>query len=181
MPSIDLRLAASALASGRHAEARHAGVDMDPGEQRAADLSGMARPALHLAGVVQNGDDVLRDVALLLALEEPVEHEDARLRGHDVAQRQRLAEMRDEEAPAAGLAERLRDLRRAEAVGVGLQDRAALATLREPPAKAVPVACHCGEVDLKCRLGSRYRFDAHRVQLPSLWKSPPPARLSNLV
>ncbi|MFM8989841.1 MAG: alanine racemase, partial [Alphaproteobacteria bacterium] len=47
---------------------------------------GMARPALHLAGVVQNGDDVLRDVALLLAIEQPVQDEDARLRRNDVAQ-----------------------------------------------------------------------------------------------
>ena len=123
MPSKASGVAAQPLdLGGRQAEPRHAAVDLQRRREPAPGALGSAAPRLDLLDAVQHGNDAGRDALVLGAGRNAVQHLDRRLRAERGAQRQRLAEMRDEECLAAFGDQRRRHLGRAEAIAVGLDD-----------------------------------------------------------
>ena len=85
----------------RQAKPRHAAVDLQRRHKRAPGALGSGAPGLDLVDAVQHRHGAGCDARVFAAGRNAVEHMDFDIGPERGAQRQRLAELRDEECPAA--------------------------------------------------------------------------------
>jgi hypothetical protein len=110
----------------RHAEPRHAAVDLDRCRQFAAGLLAGLAPGLQLRGAVDDGAKAGFDRLAFRARRQPVQHMDRRLGTERLAQRHAFGQMRDEEGRAAFRRQCRRHFGRAQPIAVSLDDAGAM-------------------------------------------------------
>ena len=98
---------------------RHAGVDMHDRRQRTPCVARRGGPRIDFAERTQYRHDVVREIVRFAAGDQPTQHGKHRVR-HELPDLQRLVQQCDEEVPAAGGVQRLRDRTRAKSVAIGL-------------------------------------------------------------
>ena len=127
-----------------HAEAVHAGVDVDGGRHAPPARAAVGRPVARLRQAREHGAQIEARVVRLGAGQQAVEHVDGGA-GLHLAGRAPLAQAGDEEGLAALAGERLGDRCQPQTVGVGLDDAGAFGPaggLIEPR----PVGAQGGEI-----------------------------------
>ena len=111
-----------------------------------------AGPGIDLAERAEHRDDVVREIVGFAAGDQSAQHGEHRVR-HERADLQRLVQQCDEEVPAAGGVQRLRNGARAKTVAIGL-DHAGDRTGWMQRAQQPPVGDDGSEIDFQNRAGA---------------------------
>ncbi len=114
-----------------------------------------------LARIVEDGDEPMRREFRRRAGHGAVQDADLDRLGEHAAQGDRLVEGGDEKPPAACFGERGRDRQRAQAIGIGFDDRGA-ARRRDPLRQRAPIRRHTREIDLEDGGRAVGRIAGHR-------------------
>ena len=138
-----------------HAEAVHAGIDVEGGRQPAPARAAVGRPLAHLGEAGEHGAQVEAGVVRLGAGQQAVQDVDGGTRLH-LAGGAPLVDGGDEEGLAALVGKGAGDGREPQPVGVGLEDAGALRTAGDL-VEARPVGTQGAEID--CQDSARRERD----------------------
>ena len=152
----------SANFRARHAEPRHAAVDLDRDGQWPGSTTSGRPPGCKLLDAVCHGGQIVCRADILGPGVEPVEDEDFWLGADGAPKRQSFGSVRDEERRTALFAQRRSDFGGAEPVAVGFHHRSA-GCVRQSGTQPAEVLADCTEVNRQDGTGLREVWPVGRI------------------